>query len=232
MYQRILLKLSGEALGGNVKSGLDGSSCERIAQEISIVHQSGVRIGIVIGGGNFFRGAKASGLNLARSQADQIGMLATVMNGIALSQALLNFSVPTRVMSSIPCGTFVEPYSCQEAMKALEEGTVVIFVGGMGHPYFTTDTTAALRAAEIKADVLLKATTVDGIYDCDPKECADAVRFKQISYSDVLGRELQVMDLAAIALCKENGIPIRVFDLFMLKRAVEKEEIGTLVEGS
>jgi uridylate kinase len=234
MYPRILLKLSGEAFMGKLRYGLDGDAIRKIALEIAEIRRLGIQIGLVVGGGNIFRGAKASGLALDRTPADQIGMLATVMNGLALSQALKNLGLPVRVMSSFPCGTFVETYSWEESIRALDAGEIVIFVGGSGNPYFTTDSAAALRAAEIKANLLLKATTVDGVYDTDPKQSKDAVKYEKVSYSEVLERKLQVMDAAAIVICRENRIPIRVIDIFgenNLKNAILNERVGTLVEG-
>lgn len=234
MYQRILLKLSGEALMGQKKEAFDGDSCLRIASEIKEISSMGVQVGLVLGGGNLFRGAKAFHLPIPRPRADQIGMLATMMNGIVFQETLRSLGVPARLMSAVSCSPFVESYDWQEALCALDANEVVIFVGGTGNPYFTTDTAAALRAIEIKAQILLKATTVDGIYDRDPKESSNAVKYERVSYAQVVEKWLKVMDLTAIALCRENQIPIRVFDLFTegnFKKAVSNQKVGTLVEG-
>ncbi|MBI3508715.1 MAG: UMP kinase [Chlamydiia bacterium] len=232
MKQRILLKLSGEALMGEQNFGIDGQVCQKIAADLALLHQQGIQIALVIGGGNIFRGAR---LPLERTPADQMGMLATVMNGIALQRTLIAQGLPVRVMSAFACGSFVELYSWQNAIAALENQEIVLFVGGTGQPYFTTDTAAALRAVEIDADILLKATQVDGIYTEDPKRNPKAIKFDMLTYTQVLSKQLQVMDLTAITICRENQMPIRVFDLFAeqsLQRAVANEPIGTLVEGT
>ncbi len=233
-YQRILLKLSGEALMGDLPYGIDPLVVDRIAQEIAGVAQSGIQLAIVVGGGNIFRGLKGSAAGMDRSTADYIGMIATVMNAMTLQDALERAGMPTRVQTAITIQEVAEPYIRRRAMRHLEKGRVVIFGGGSGNPYFTTDTTAALRAAEINADVVFKATKVDGVYDCDPKTNPDAKRYETLSYSDVLNKELGVMDNTAIALCKNNSIPIMVFNLFEegnIQRAASGEPIGTIVRG-
>ena len=233
-YQRILLKLSGEALIGEQKFGVDPDACNKIAVQVQELCAIGVQVGIVIGGGNIFRGVKAVRAGLERTPADHIGMLATLINGIALQQAFERIRCESRIMSAISCDVMAESYSWKDALKYLDKGITLIFVGGTGNPYFTTDSAAALRSLEIQAQVLLKATKVDGIYDKDPLKYLDAVKFKRVSYSEVLASQLQVMDPTAIALCRENHIPIRVFNVFAdhaLKRAVCDEEVGTLVEG-
>jgi len=233
-YKRILIKLSGEAFLIEQKSGVEHKAVLAIAEEIKKIQSLGVEIGIVIGGGNFFRGIQADTLGLKRTPADQIGMLATMMNGIILQETLQKMGVPSHLFSAIACDSFVEPYSWQKALRYLAEKKVLIFVGGTSHPYFTTDTAAALRAAEIEAEVLFKLTKVDGIYDKDPKQHADAVKYKKITYAAILKNGLQVMDLSAVAVCQANDIPICVFDLSkkgFLERAVRREEVGTLVTG-
>lgn len=233
-YKRILLKLSGEALMGEQKFGLDPEACNQIALQVHELTQLGVQVGVVIGGGNIFRGVKAVRAGLERTPADHIGMLATLINGIALQQSFERIRCESRIMSAISCDVMAESYSWKDALKYLDKGIVLIFVGGTGNPYFTTDSAAALRALEIQAQVLLKATKVDGIYDKDPLKYSDAVKFNRVSYSEVLAHQLQVMDPTAIALCRENKTPIRVFNVFAehaLKRAVCDEGVGTLVEG-
>ncbi|HSX11048.1 MAG TPA: UMP kinase [Chlamydiales bacterium] len=233
-YKRILLKLSGEALMGDQKYGVDPAACSKIALSVQELTKLGVQVGVVIGGGNIFRGVKAAQAGMARTPADHIGMLATLINGISLQQAFEQIHCESRIMSAISCDVMAESYSWKDAIAYLEKGTVLIFVGGTGNPYFTTDSAAALRALEIKAEVLLKATKVDGIYDKDPLKFANAVKFNEVTYSEVLASQLQVMDATAIALCRENRIPIRVFDMFSdhsLKSAVFNEPVGTLVAG-
>ncbi len=233
-YKRILLKLSGEALMGDLPYGIDPQVVDRIAKEIAGVARSGIELAIVVGGGNIFRGLKGSAAGMDRSTADYIGMIATVMNAMTLQDALERADMPTRVQTAIAMQELAEPYIRRRAVRHLEKGRVVIFGGGSGNPYFTTDTTAALRAAEINADVVFKATKVDGVYDCDPKTNPDAKRFESLSYSEVLTKELAVMDNTAIALCKNNSIPIMVFNLFdegNIQRAASGESIGTLVGG-
>ncbi|MBI5272706.1 MAG: UMP kinase [Chlamydiia bacterium] len=233
-YKRVLLKLSGESLMGDQKFGVDPQACNKIASQVQDLCRLGVQVGVVIGGGNIFRGMKAVENGMARTPADHIGMLATLINGIALQQSFERIQCESRIMSAISCDVMAEPYSWKNALKYLDKGIVLIFVGGTGNPYFTTDSAAALRALEIQAEILMKATKVDGIYDKDPLKYADAIKFDRVSYSEVLAHQLQVMDATAIALCRENQTPIRVFNVFAdhaLKRAVCNEPVGTLVEG-
>jgi len=234
-YQRVLLKLSGEALMGDLGYGIDPKVVADIAQEISEVVASGIQTAIVVGGGNIFRGVKASAGGMDRATADYIGMIATVMNAMTLQDALERIEIPTRVQTAIEMKEVAEPYIRRRAIRHLEKGRVVIFGAGSGNPFFTTDTTAALRAAEIEAEAIFKATKVDGIYDSDPKENPDAHRYKSITYNHVLTHELRVMDSTAIALCKENKIPIVVFNLLVsgnIVRATKGEPVGTIVGGS
>jgi len=212
-YRRILLKLSGEALLGERQYGVDPKFCAFIAQQIATVHAMGVQIGIVVGGGNIFRGLAASARGMDRATGDYIGMLATVMNGLALQDAIERAGVPVRVMSAIAMNEIAEPYIRRRAVRHLEKGRVTIFVAGTGNPYFTTDTAAALRAVEIGAEVLLKATKVDGVYDADPMTTPSATRYETLTYQDLLRDQLKVLDAAAVSLCSENGMPIVVFDL-------------------
>lgn len=231
-YKRILLKLSGEALMGDQKYGVDPAACHKIATSIHELTKIGVQVGVVIGGGNIFRGATKSGME--RTPADHIGMLATLINGISLQQAFEGIQCESRIMSAIACDVMAESYSWKDALKYLERGIVLIFVGGTGNPYFTTDSAAALRALEIQAEILMKATKVDGIYDKDPLKFPNAVKFDQVTYSEVLASQLQIMDATAIALCRENHLPIRVFDMFSdnsLRSAVFNQPVGTLVTG-
>ncbi len=231
-YSRILLKLSGEALLGSQSYGIDRDNARQIAREIGEICQLGVEVAIVIGGGNIFRGVAASAKGMDRAQADYMGMLATVINGLALQDALEQEHVVSRVLTAIEMRAVAEPFIRRRALRHLEKGRVVIFAAGTGNPYFTTDTAAALRAAEIKADVILKATKVDGIYTADPKTHPEATRFETISYLQVLQRGLQVMDATAVSLCMDNRLPIIVFNLLTpgnLKRAVMGETIGTTV---
>jgi len=233
-YKRVLLKLSGEALMGSQKFGVDPDACHKIAEAVKELTALGVQVGIVIGGGNIFRGVKGTHQGMERTPADHIGMLATIINGISLQQAFEKINCDSRIMSAIACDVMAECYNWKNALKYLDQGIVLIFVGGTGNPYFTTDSAAALRAFEIKAEILLKATKVDGIYDKDPLKHSDAVKFDQVSYSQVLASNLRVMDGAAIALCRENEIPIRVFNIFSdhsLKKAVCGQLVGTIVEG-
>lgn len=233
-YQRVLLKLSGEALMGDLAYGIDADVVDRIAAEIAAVAASGVQIAVVVGGGNIFRGLKGAAAGMDRATADYIGMIATVMNAMTLQDALERMDVPTRVQTAIAMQEVAEPYIRRRAIRHLEKGRVVIFGAGSGNPYFTTDTTAALRAAEINANVVFKATKVDGVYDCDPQKNPDAKRYDSLSYSQVLTQELAVMDNTAIALCKNNEIPIVIFNLFEagnIGRAVRGESIGTTVGG-
>ena len=234
-YQRVLLKLSGEALMGDLGYGIDPKVVANIAQEIAEVVNSGIQTAIVVGGGNIFRGVKASAEGMDRATADYIGMIATVMNAMTLQDALERIAIPTRVQTAIEMQEVAEPYIRRRAIRHLEKGRVVIFGAGSGNPFFTTDTTAALRAAEIEAEVIFKATKVDGIYDSDPQVNPDAHRYQSITYNHVLTNELKVMDSTAIALCKENKIPIVVFNLLVsgnIVRVTKGEPVGTIVGGS
>lgn len=233
-YKRILLKLSGEALSGQQDFGLNHTACHSIAKEIAEIDKLGVQIGIVVGGGNIFRGVQAKAFGFARTPADQIGMIATAINGIALAQALSVLGCRTKVMSALPLNGVIEPYNWHQSLLLLEKNVILIFVGGTGNPYFTTDTTAAMRASEIEAEVLLKATKVDGVFEKDPIKFPEAKKFNELSYGQVLADKLNVMDATAIALCRENQIPIHVFNLFKggaLRQAVCEKEGGTLVHG-
>ena len=233
-YRRILLKISGEALAGDQEYGISTDVVRFIAEEVREVHRFGVQIGMVIGGGNVFRGVVASAQGMDRSSADYMGMLATVMNGLALQDALEKANVDTRVQTAIEMREVAEPFIRRRALRHLEKGRVVIFVGGTGNPYFTTDTAAALRAMEINADVVLKATKVDGVYSADPKTDPTAKKFEELSYIEILSRRLKVMDSTAISLCMDNGFPIVVFNLLekgRLRQLVFGERIGTLVRG-
>jgi uridylate kinase len=233
LYKRVLLKLSGEALMGAQSFGIEHTACEHIAKAIKEIYELGIEIGIVVGGGNIFRGNQAVEFGFARTPADQIGMLATTINGMVLQQSLAAVGVESRVMSAMN-DSVVEKYAWGHAMHCLQKGTIIIFVGGTGNPYFTTDTAAALRASEIQAQILFKATKVDGVYDDDPKKNSKAKKFNQLSYSEALAKKLNVMDATALALCRENHIPIYVFNLFepgALKKAVCTQDGGTLVTG-
>jgi uridylate kinase len=233
-YNRILLKLSGEVLMGGGEFGIDPAAIQKIAQEIKEVKNLGVEIAIVIGGGNIFRGMAASAKGMDRASADDMGMLATIMNGIALQDALEKMNVHTRVQTAIEMREIAEPYIRRRAVRHLEKGRVVIFAGGTGNPYFTTDTAASLRAMEIAADVILKATKVDGVYDADPLLHKRAHRYDELTYLDVLKKQLRVMDATAISLCMDHQIPIIVFNLKKkgnVKRVVLGEKVGTKVRG-
>jgi len=233
-YGRILLKLSGEALLGDRSYGVDPAVCAAIAQQVADVHARDVQIGIVVGGGNIFRGMAAAASGMDRATGDYIGMLATVMNGLALQDAIERVGIPTRVMSAIAMNEVAEPYIRRRAVRHLEKGRVAIFVAGTGNPYFTTDTAAALRAVEIGAEVLLKATKVDGVYDADPMTVPDARRYDRLEYTDLLRDQLKVIDAAAVSLCMENDLPIIVFDLSApanIARAADGEAVGTLIAG-
>ena len=233
VFKRILLKLSGEALMGEQNYGIDTAKAESVAREIKAVHEVGVQIAIVVGGGNIFRGVSKSAGNMDRAAADYIGMLATVMNAVVLQDALEQLDVFTRVMSAIHIPQLAEPFIRRRAVRHLEKGRVVIFAAGTGNPYFTTDSAAALRALEIEAEVIFKATKVDGIYSADPMKVADATRFEKISYQEVLERQLKVMDSSAISLCMDNDLPIMVFNMNdagnIIKAANGDTSIGTLV---
>lgn len=231
-FSRILLKLSGEALGGETGVGISAESVQSMAEQICEVRSLGVQVVVVVGGGNIFRGLSGSKRGIERATGDYMGMLATIINSLALQDALEKLGAPTRVQSAITMSQVAEPFIRRRAVRHLEKGRVVIFGGGTGNPYFSTDTAAALRANEIGAEVILKATKVDGIYDCDPKKNPKAKRFAQITYLDALQRRLQVMDSTAFSLCLDNKMPIIVFDFFRahnLKRVVLGEKVGTLV---
>jgi uridylate kinase len=231
-YRRILLKLSGEALMGDHAYGIDPTVATRIAQDIFEIQSLGVQTAIVIGGGNIFRGLAASARGMDRSTADYMGMLATVINALALQDALEHQNVPTRVLTAIEMRAVAEPFIRRRAIRHLEKGRVVVFAAGTGNPYFTTDTAAALRAMEIKAEVILKATKVDGIYNTDPVNDPTAVRYDRISYLQVLQERLQVMDATAISLCMDNKLPIVVFNLKVpgnIRRVIMGDEVGTTV---
>ena len=233
-YKRILLKISGEVLTGEGGYGIDPSVIQQIAQQIKEVKNLGAEVAIVIGGGNIFRGIAASSKGMDRASADYMGMLATVMNGISLQDALEKMDVQTRVQTAIEMREIAEPYIRRKAIRHLEKGRVVIFAGGTGNPYFTTDTTASLRAMEIGAEVILKATKVDGVYDSDPLLNKRARRYDELTYLDVLKKQLKVMDATAISLCMDHQIPIIVFNLKKrgnIKRVVLGDKVGTKVRG-
>ena len=231
-YSRVLLKLSGEVLGGESGMGISAEAVRNMAEQICEVRERGVQVVVVIGGGNIFRGLSGSERGIERATGDYMGMLATIINSLALQDALDKLGAPTRVQSAIAMSQIAEPFIRRRAVRHLEKGRVVIFGGGTGNPYFSTDTAAALRANEIGAEVILKATKVDGIYDCDPQKNPRAKRFAEISYLDALQRRLQVMDSTAFSLCMDNKMPVVVFDFFKphnLRRAVLGEKVGTLV---
>ncbi|PYP82231.1 MAG: UMP kinase [Candidatus Angelobacter sp. Gp1-AA117] len=231
-FKRILLKLSGEALAGEKGFGVDTTRIHSMAAEISDLHKLGVEIALVVGGGNFFRGVAEQARDMDRVSADHMGMLATVINALALQDALEKQNIYTRVMSAIEMNQVAEPYIRRRALRHLEKGRIVIFAAGTGNPYFSTDTAASLRATEIKADVIMKATRVNGIYDADPRLVTDAKMFETISYLDMLKLGLKVMDATAVSLCRENNLPIIVFNLNVqgnIKRVVQGEKIGSLV---
>jgi len=233
-YNRVLLKLSGESLVGGVGSGIDPEIVDAIALEIRDVAALGVKLGVVVGGGNIFRGLAASAKGMDRTTADYMGMLATVINSLALQSALEHLGVSTRVQTAIEMRQIAEPFIQRRAVRHLEKGRVVIFGAGTGNPYFTTDTAATLRAVEIKADIILKATKVDGVYDKDPVQCPDAIMYRKISFTDVLTKNLKVMDATAISLCRDNSLPLIVFNLQKagnIKRVICGEAVGTLVGG-
>jgi len=233
-YKRILLKISGEVLTGERDYGIDPAVIQQIAQEIKEVKNLGVEVAVVIGGGNIFRGIAASAQGMDRASADYIGMLATIMNGLALQDAMEKLNVQTRVQTAIEMREVAEPYIRRRAIRHLEKGRAVIFAGGTGNPYFTTDTTASLRAMEIGAEVILKATKVDGVYDSDPLVNRKARKFDELTYLDVLKKQLKVMDSTAISLCMDHQIPIIVFNLKKkgnIKRVVSGEKVGTRVRG-
>src|SRR5207344_1166487 len=212
-YKRILLKLSGEALAGQASFGIDADRVKSLGREVADVAMAGIQIGVVVGGGNIFRGVAAAAQKMDRVTADHMGMLATVINSLALSDALEQMGQPTRVMSAIEMHQVAEPYIRRRAIRHLEKGRIAIFAAGTSNPYFSTDTAATLRALEIKADIIAKATRVDGVYNCDPLKFPDAVRYTEISYLEVLSRALGVMDATSIAMCRDNKLPIIVFNL-------------------
>ena len=231
-YSRVLLKLSGEVLAGDQSYGIDPSKASELANEIKTVHEMGIGIALVIGAGNIFRGIKAASKGMERVTGDYLGMLATIMNAISIQDALEKLNVQTRTLSAITVSQISEPYIRRRALRHLEKNRVVIVAGGTGNPYFTTDTAAALRATELKAEVLLKGTKVNGVFDKDPELHSDAKQFNKINYSDVIGKNLRVMDMTAITLCKENTLPIRVFDVNgkgNLKNILLGQDIGTLI---
>lgn len=235
VYQRILLKLSGEAMMGNQEYGIDPAVVQTVAQEIKEVRALGVEVGIVIGGGNIYRGVAASAEGMDRTSADHMGMLATAINSLALQDALEKMGIFTRVMSAIEMNRVAEPYIRRRAVRHLEKGRVVIFAGGTGNPFFTTDTAAALRAMEVKSQVILKATKVDGVYDHDPMIHRKAKKFTKLSYIEVLNLGLKIMDATAISLCMENHLPIIVFNLTRrgnIQRVVLGQKIGTIIGGT
>ena len=231
-YKRILLKLSGEALMGDDAFGINRATIVRMVEEVAEVTRMGVQVAVVIGGGNIFRGVAGGASGMDRATADYMGMLATVMNSLALQDAMRQVGVVARVQSALKIEQVVEPYVRPKALQYLEEGKVVIFAAGTGNPFFTTDTAAALRGAEIGAEIVLKATKVDGVYTADPKKDANATRYATITFDEVIGRNLEVMDATAFALCRDQKLPIKVFSIFKsgaLKRVVLGEDEGTLV---
>ena len=232
MYKRIVLKLSGEALAGTRGFGLDPERVADVAGELADVHDLGVEVGVVVGGGNFFRGVAAQAKNMDRVSADSMGMLSTVINAIALQDALEKREVQCRVMSAVFMNQLAEPYIRRRAERHLEKGRIVIFAAGIGNPFFSTDTAASLRAMEIKADVLLKGTKVEGVYNADPVLFKDAVKYDEITYMEILKQGLKVMDLTAVSLCKDNNLPMIIFNMNQagnIKRVVMGEKVGSLV---
>ncbi|HPD33609.1 MAG TPA: UMP kinase [Bacteroidota bacterium] len=232
IYKRILLKLSGEALMGNQGFGIDPDALQKFAKEVVTAHQLGVEIGIVIGGGNIFRGVQGLAKGISKVSGDYMGMLATVINSIAFQNVLETYGVQTRLQSAIKMEQIAEPLIRRRAIRHLEKGRIVIFGAGTGNPYFTTDTAAVLRAIEIEADAILKGTRVDGVYDSDPEKNPDAKMYDKISYNDVIEKNLKIMDQTAFTLCKENNLPIRVFNILVegnLKKILLDENLGTLI---
>jgi len=231
-YQRVVLKLSGEVLRGKGTEPIDAATLERMCDQVKEIHDLGVQVCVVIGGGNIFRGLQGAKRGVDRTTGDYMGMLATVINGLAIMDCLEKMGVKTRVQSAIPMNQIAEPFIMRRAMRHLEKKRVVIFVAGTGNPYFSTDTTAALRASELHADIIMKATKVDGIYDKDPKKHADAVKYDELTFVDALRQRLNVMDSTAFSLCLDNNVPILVFNLddpHAIRKAVMGEKIGTLV---
>lgn len=231
-YKRIVLKLSGEVLAGGAGFGIDAGQVHSLAEEIGEVHRTGLQLGIVIGGGNFFRGISAAARQMDRVTADSMGMLATIINCLAMQDALEKQGVPTRVMTAVQMHQLAEPYIRRRAIRHMEKGRVVVFGGGTSNPFFSTDSAGALRALEIGADVLAKATGVDGVYDKDPRRHPDAVRYEEVSYNEVLAKNLAVMDASAVAMCRDNRLPIVVFNLTTrgnIMRMSMGETVGTLI---
>ena len=232
-YKRILLKISGEALAGKERFGVDPERVRELAIEVSEIWKLGIQIGLVIGGGNFFRGVAAAAAKMERVSADHMGMLATVINALAFQDALEKQDVPTRVMTAIQIHQVAEPYIRRRAIRHLEKGRVVIFGAGTSNPYFSTDTAAALRALEMHAEVLAKATGVDGVYDRDPRLHADAVLFETVSYTEILSKSLRIMDASAVAMCRDNALPVQVFNLNVkgnIMRMAAGEPVGTIIK--
>jgi len=231
-YQRVLLKLSGEVLAGEEGFGIDPAKATQLAVEVKSIHDLGIDIGLVIGAGNIFRGMQAAAKGMQRVTGDYLGMLATIMNAICVQDALENLGTVTRTLSAITVAQIAEPYIRRRAIRHLEKGRIVVVAGGTGNPYFTTDTAAALRATELGAEVLIKGTKVDGVYDKDPVVHSDAVKYDRVSYKEAIQKELRIMDMTAISLCKENSLPIKVFNINRkgdLKKIILGEPIGTLV---
>ncbi len=232
-YKRILLKLSGEALAGNQKFGISSDVLDNFARQLKEVHDLGVELAIVIGGGNIFRGIAGQEQGFDRATGDTLGILATIMNAIALQNSIEKMGVPTRVLTAVQMPEIAEPYIRRRAIRHLEKGRIIILAGGTGNPYFTTDSGGALRALEIGADILAKGTKVNGVYDKDPQKFADAVKYDNISFDETLTKDLKVMDAAALSLCRENDLPVIVFNILEdgnIKRMVNGEEIGTIVK--
>jgi len=234
-FKRVLLKISGEMLGGNAGYGLEVDTLDYIAQEVKAVHELGAEVAIVVGGGNFVRGSafsESGGIN--RTVADHMGMMGTIMNGLALQSAIEKAGIPTRVQSALDISAVAEPFIRRRAIRHMEKRRVVVFAGGTGNPYFTTDTASVLRALEIDADVLLKATKVDGVYNKDPRKHSDAVKYDNLTFTDAIDQKLAVMDQTAFTMCREHGMPVVVLDLLRpggMARAVNGEQEGTLVQG-
>ena len=231
-YQRVLLKLSGEVLAGDEGFGIDPAKATQLAVEVKSIHDLGIDIGLVIGAGNIFRGMEAAAKGMQRVTGDYLGMLATIMNAVCVQDALENIGSVTRTLSAITVAQIAEPYIRRRAIRHLEKGRIVIVAGGTGNPYFTTDTAAALRATELGAEVLIKGTKVDGVYDKDPLVHSDAIKYDRVSYKEAIQKELRIMDMTAISLCKENSLPIKVFNINRngdLKKLILGEPIGTLV---
>jgi len=232
-YNRILLKLSGEALMGDLGHGIDSRVLSQYANEIRLVYKQGIQIAIVIGGGNIYRGVQSEGAGFDRVQGDHMGMLATIINGMALQSALESLDIQTRLLTAISMEQVAEPYIRRKAMRHLEKDRVVIFGGGTGNPYFTTDTASTLRAIEIEADVILKGTRVDGVYTADPEKDSTAIKYESISFDEALKKKLSIMDLTAFTLCKENNLPIKVFNMNIegnLSKVCSGDNVGTLVK--